>query len=137
MFYIFNAEHICIGSCGAEPNADDLASRNEYSKELTAPCVIGDSLLNGSVIAKAATIDYAAQARSLRNSLRSKIDRYLMPAATINDTLVTDEQKQALIADSLVLAAWPTTDGWPLIPLPELSPLLHSLITIPVWNYQQ
>lgn len=136
MFYIFNANHECIGSCGAEPNPDDLATRGEYAKMLSAPCNIGDSLLNGVVTPKARPVDYQAKARSMRNGLRSKIDCYLLPAATIADALVTDEQKQTLIEDSLTLAAWPTTAGWPLVPLPELSPLLHSLITVPIWSYQ-
>ena len=136
MFYIFNADHVCIGSCGAEPNLNDLATRGEYAKMLSAPCNIGDSLLNGVVTPKTRQVDYQAKARSMRNELRSKIDRYLLPAATIADALVTDEQKQTLIADSLALAAWPTTAGWPLVPLPELSPLLHSLVTVPNWSYQ-
>ena len=136
MFYIFNTENVCIGSCVAEPNLEDLDSRGEYAQELSTPCRIGDSLINGVVTPKVATIDYAIKARNLRNSLRNRIDTYLMPAFTIHDTLVTDEQKQTLIADSLVLAAWPATEGWPFVPLPELSPLLHSLITVPIWSYQ-
>ena len=137
MYHIFNAQHACIGTCSAEPSTEDLTSRGEYALELTESCAIGDSLIDGAVVPKAAlTRDIEAAARNLRNNLRSKIDTYLMPAATIHDVQVTDEQKQTLIADSLALAAWPTTAGWPLVPLPELSPLLHSLITVPIWNYQ-
>ena len=137
MFYIFNTENVCIGTCSAEPNLDDLRSRGEYALELTEPCAVGDSLVDGAVTRKATPPrDIGADARRLRNNLRSKIDTYLMPAATIRDVQVTDEQKQTLIADSLALAAWPTTVGWPLVPLPELSPLLHSLITVPNWSYQ-
>ena len=137
MFHIFNTENVCIGTCSAEPNLDDLRSRGEYALELTEPCAVGDSLVDGAVTRKATPPrDIGADARRLRNNLRSKIDTYLMPAATIADALVTEEQKQTLIADSLALAAWPTTVGWPLVPLPELSPLLHSLITVPNWSYQ-
>lgn len=137
MFHIFNTENVCIGTCSAEPNLDDLRSRGEYALEISEPCSIGDSFVGGKVMAKATSArNYEVDARRLRNSLRSKIDTYLLPAATICDALVTDEQKQTLIADSLALAAWPTTAGWPLVPLPELSPLLHSLITVPIWNYQ-
>lgn len=137
MFHIFNTENVCIGTCSAEPNLDDLRSRGEYALELTEPCAVGDSLVDGAVTRKATPPrDIGADARLLRNNLRSKIDTYLMPAATIHDAQVTDEQKQTLIADSLLLAAWPTTVGWPLVPLPELSPLLHSLITVPNWSYQ-
>lgn len=136
MFYIFNADHVCIGSCGSEPDQDDLDSRGEYATELSGACRLGDALIDGVVVPKVVPVDHAAMARSLRNSLRNSIDTYLMPAATINDVLVTDEQKQTLIADSLLLAAWPTTAGWPFVPLPTLSPLLNDLIAVPAWNYQ-
>ena len=137
MYHIFNAQHACIGTCSAEPNTEDLTSRGEYALELTEPCAVGDLLIDGAVTTRAAPQrDVGADARRLRNNLRSKIDAYLMPAATIRDVQVTDEQKQTLIADSLALATWPTTEGWPLVPLPELSPLLHSLITVQIWNYQ-
>lgn len=136
MFYIFNTDHVCIGSCGAEPNSEDLASRGEYATELSGVCRLGDALIDGVVVPKVVPVDHAAMARNLRNGLRNSIDTYLMPAATINDVLVTDEQKQTLIADSLLLAAWPTTAGWPFVPLPTLSPLLNDLIAVPAWNYQ-
>ena len=137
MYHIFNAQHTCIGTCSADPNTEDLTSRGEYALEISEPCSIGDSFVGGKVMAKATSArNYEVDARRLRNSLRGKIDTYLLPAATIADALVTDEQKQTLIADSLALAAWPTTAGWPLVPLPELSPLLHSLITVPNWSYQ-
>lgn len=137
MFYIFNADHVCIGSCGSEPDQDDLGSRGEYATELSGACRLGDALIDGVVVPKVVPVDHAAMARNLRNGLRNSIDTYLMPAATINDVLVTDEQKQTLIADSLLLAAWPATAGWPFVPLPSLSDLFHSLITVPVWSYQQ
>lgn len=136
MFYIFNAENKCIGYCSAEPNLEDLATRNEYAVESEASYSIGATFENETIVEPVVTVDYESLARTLRNSIRNKIDKYLLPASTINDILVTEEQKQTLIADSLALATWPTTDGWPLVPLPELSPLLHSLITVPIWSYQ-
>ena len=136
MFYIFNAEHECIGACDVEPNLEDLASRGEYAAELHEGVCLGDSVIDGVIVPKVVPVDHAAMARNLRNGLRNSIDTYLMPAATINDVLVTDEQKQTLIADSLLLAAWPATAGWPFVPLPTLSPLLSELITVPAWNYQ-
>ncbi len=80
-------------------------------------------------------VDYETKARDLRNLLRTKIDKYLLPASTIGDILVTEEQKQTLIQDSLLLASWPVTEGWPYINLPALSDLCQSLITIPLWDY--
>lgn len=136
MFYIFNAENKCIGYCSAEPNLEDLATRNEYAVESDDSYSIGATFENETIVEPTVVVDYESLARTLRNSIRNKIDKYLLPASTINDILVTEEQKQTLIADSLALAAWPTTVGWPLVPLPELSPLLHSLITVPNWSYQ-
>lgn len=133
MLYIFNADHLCIGQCNAEPNQEDLASRGEYAAELATRCRIGDSLIDGVIVSSVAPVDYEASARNLRNSLRNRIDRYLMPAATINDVPVTEEQKKILVADSVALAEWPATVGWPFVSLPTLSALLNSLVDVPAW----
>ncbi len=90
--------------------------------------------INGSFVLN---VDYETKARDLRNLLRTKIDKYLLPASTIGDILVTEEQKQTLIRDSLLLAAWPATDGWPYIGLPTLSDLCQSIITTPAWSYTE
>lgn len=73
--------------------------------------------------------------RSLRNTLRNKLDNYLKPSSTIDDELVTEEQKTILINDSLLLARWPATTNWPYISLPELSELAKTLLNNPAWTY--
>ena len=78
---------------------------------------------------------YAQQARKVRDSIRSQIDLFVLPTSTIKDELVTDEQKAILVQDSLVLARWPSTEGWPFIDLPALSELTESIIKLPVWEY--
>ena len=137
MFYIFNAENKCIGYCGAEPNLEDLATRGEYVVESEASYSIGATFENETIVEPITIVDYESLARTLRNSIRNKIDKYLLPASTINDTLVTEEQKQTLIQDSLLLAAWPATESWPYVPFPVLSELCQSLITIPSWTYPE
>ena len=137
MFYIFNAENKCIGYCGAEPNLEDLATRNEYAVESEDSYNIGATFENETIVEPITIVDYESLARTLRNSIRNKIDKYLLPASTINDTLVTEEQKQTLIQDSLLLAAWPVTRSWPYAPFPVLSELCQSLITIPSWTYPE
>ena len=137
MFYIFNAENKCIGYCGAEPNLEDLATRGEYVVESEASYSIGATFENETIVEPITVVDYESLARTLRNSIRNKIDKYLLPASTINDTLVTEEQKQTLIQDSLLLAAWPATGSWPYVPLPVLSELCQSLITTPSWTYPE
>ena len=137
MFYIFNAENKCIGYCGAEPNLEDLATRNEYVVESEASYSIGATFENETIVEPVTIVDYESLARTLRNSIRNNIDKYLLPASTINDILVTEEQKQTLIQDSLLLAAWPATGSWPYVPFPVLSELCQSLITIPSWTYPE
>ena len=137
MFYIFNAESKCIGYCSAAPNLEDLATRGEYVVESEASYSIGATFENETIVEPVIVVDYESLARTLRNSIRNKIDKYLLPASTINDILVTEEQKQTLIQDSLLLAAWPTTGSWPYAPFPILSELCQSLITIPSWTYPE
>ncbi len=135
MFYIFNANNVCVCYCQSKPDIEDLATRNEYYVENENSYIIGSYFKNETIVEPINTIDYKTLARNLRNSIRNKIDKFLLPAATINDVLVTEDQKQILIQDSLLLAAWPVTDGWPYVNLPSLSDLCQSLITIPLWDY--
>lgn len=133
MFYVFNKDNICIAMSDFALNEDDLASRGEYSKELDIKLSIGDSFVNNTSIASIKNTE--RRARNYRNSLRNQLDTYLKPSSTINDELVTDEQKEILIQDSVLLARWPSNEGWPYIPLPILSPLCNELLNNPVWEF--
>lgn len=140
MYYIFNLSNVCIGCCDSLPDADDLKSRSEYSVETLHECGIGwvkegDSFSrpNPALV----EVDYAEKARSLRDSLRNSIDKFLLPSSTISDVLVTEDQKNTLIQDSLSLAQWPTQEGWPYIPLPTLSDLCTYLVGNLVWSYPE
>ena len=137
MFYIFNSENKCIGFCDYEPNKEDLETRGEFSVESDEQHKINSSYTDGVISNPTIVINYEEKARELRNILRNNIDKFLLPASTINDTLVTNEQKQLLIQDSLLLAKWPSLVGWPYISLPMLSDLCKSIITIPVWSYPE
>lgn len=108
---------------------------NEYGNNIQ----LSDGKLQArcSDIGTTTFIDYKTRAREIRNLLRDKIDKFLLPSSTINDTLVTEEQKQILIQDSLLLAKWPSIESWPYIPLPTLSDLCKSIITIQVWRYPE
>ena len=133
MFYVFNKDNICIAMSDFALNEDDLASRGEYSKELDINLSIGDSFVNNTSIASIKNTE--RRARNYRNSLRNQLDIYLKPSSTINDELVTEEQKEILIQDSVLLARWPSNEGWPYIPLPILSPLCNELLNTPVWEF--
>ena len=135
MFYIFNSENKCIGFCDYEPNKEDLETRGEFSVESDEQHKINSSYTDGVISNPTIVINYEEKARELRNILRNNIDKFLLPASTINDTLVTNEQKKTLIQDSLLLAAWPASEGWPYIDLPALSDLCQNLLTIPEWEY--
>ena len=133
MFYVFNKDNICIAMSDFALNEDDLASRGEYSKELNIKLSIGDSFVNNTSIASIKNTE--RRARNYRNSLRNQLDIYLKPSSTISDELVTEEQKEILIQDSVLLARWPSNEGWPYIPLPILSPLCNELLNNPVWEF--
>ena len=133
MFYVFNKDNICIAMSDFALNEDDLASRGEYSKELDIKLSIGDSFVNNTSIASIKNTE--RRARNYRNSLRNQLDIYLKPSSTISDELVTEEQKEILIQDSVLLARWPSNEGWPYIPLPILSPLCNELLNNPVWEF--
>ena len=133
MFYVFNKDNICIAMSDFALNEDDLASRGEYSKELDINLSIGDSFVNNTSIASIQNTE--RRARNYRDSLRKSLDTYLLPSSTINDMLVTEEQKEILIQDSVLLARWPSNKGWPCIPLPTLSPLCNKLLNNPVWEF--
>ena len=133
MFYVFNKDNICIAMSDFALNEDDLASRCEHSKELDIKLSIGDSFVNNTSIASIKNTEM--RARNYRNSLRNQLDTYLKPSSTINDELVTEEQKEILIQDSVLLAKWPSSEGWPYIPLPILSPLCNKLLNNPVWEF--
>ena len=139
MFYIFNNKNKCITSCDFEPNTEDIKYRNEFCIESDTSIGIGDTYINGA-IQKDNTeklTDYEIKARNYRNNLRNKIDNYIKPSSTINDELVTEDQKTMFINDSLLLARWPTTIGWPYVPLPELSNITLEVLCNPVWEFNE
>ena len=74
-------------------------------------------------------------ARELRNSIRDQLDKLLNPASTIKGVLVTSEQKTKIIEYSVILANWPETPNWPMVPFPAVPSFLNGLI-LPVWDYQ-
>lgn len=115
-------------------------SEEDYLKFLNGE--LGDNVAideNGSLCTRVIeqVIDYPSKARKLRDTLRTDIDKFLLPASTYGDILITEEQKQTLIQDSLTLAQWPALVGWPYVPFPTLSLLCETLCTIPVWSYPE
>lgn len=87
--------------------------------------------IDGEFIKNPHIIEYIA--RDLRDYIRLQIDTYLKPASTYKNKLVSLEDKDKLIQDSLLLANWTDTPNWPNIPLPTLSDFANSVLTIPNW----
>ena len=92
---------------------------------------------NNNVISVLPEKQLSAPARALRNKLRDNIDLFLRPASTIKDSIVTQEVKDQLIEDSILLARWPSTEGWPFVPLPPLSDTALELLGNPVWEFDK
>lgn len=135
MYYIFNSNNVCVGTCNTEPDQEDLKTREEFCILSNDAHDLGSIYADSAIVDVIKELDYKVLGRKLRDSVRECIDKYLLPASTISDQLVTDEQKSTLIQDSLTLAKWPAQEGWPYIDLPVLSDLCKSLLTIPVWEY--
>lgn len=137
MFYIFNNKNKCVSSCSFPPNKEDLESRQEFYIENEEKISLGSIYESGVIVENKQNqiIDYELRAKGYRNFLRNQLDIYLLPSSTINDMLVTEEQKDILIQDSVLLARWPSNEGWPYIPLPILSPLCNELLNNPVWEF--
>lgn len=135
MFYIFNSSNVCIGTCNFEPDKEDLKSRGEFFVQSDNYHNLGSIYSDNQINEVIVPVDYTAKARGLRDSLRDSIDKFLLPSSTIEDVLVTEDQKNTLIQDSLLLAKWPTQEGWPYIALPELSDLCKSIMVIPEWSH--
>lgn len=92
---------------------------------------------NNNVISVLPEKQLSSPARALRNKLRDTIDLFLRPASTIKDTIVTQEIKDQLIEDSILLAKWPSTEGWPYVPLPVLSDTALEILDNPVWEFNE
>ena len=139
MFYVFNSKNKCIASCDFEPDTEDIKSRNEFCIESDIFVEMGDTYTDGlfrkDKVGELA--NYEIKARNYRNTLRDKLDNHLKPASTLNDELVTEDQKVRLINDSLLLARWPATVGWPYIPLPELSDTALDILGNPTWEFDK
>jgi len=61
-----------------------------------------------------------AQARTLRDSFIEATDKVIVPDYTIADMKLSDEQLQELFAVRSAFKRWPTSEGWPVIELPEI-----------------
>lgn len=133
MYYLFNNSTLkCILSSKTEiiPEASQFVKEN--SVEFGITYLYWDNINNiFSVKLPEDELDY--KAREIRNNIRSQIDSFIQPASTYKDELVTQENKDKLIQDSLLLARWPSTKDWPNIALPELSDYANKVLTIPQW----
>jgi len=138
MFYIFNKDGRCIAHSDYETNLEDHAIRSETVIESDIQYHISNiELVNNEISIKEVVRDLEAEAIQIRNALRRKIDVFLLPAATYKDELVEQSDKDMLIQDSVLLAKWPKAEGWPNIPLPDLSSYAKSVLTLPEWPPQE
>ncbi|EPT8339409.1 phage tail protein [Enterobacter hormaechei subsp. xiangfangensis] len=61
-----------------------------------------------------------SKARKLRDSFISATDSMLVSDYTINDTELTEDEREELMSVRLTFKKWPTIDGWPGIALPDI-----------------
>jgi hypothetical protein len=61
-----------------------------------------------------------AQARKLRDNFILSTDRMLLEDYTINDTVLSDEQRDELLKVRANFKTWPSQQNWPNIEFPEI-----------------
>lgn len=81
-------------------------------------------------------------ARRLRNSFIHATDLMTIVDYSIDDQLLTSEQRQELFAIRAAFKSWPQLPDWPAIPLPALpdwiaAELQSNGYKLPVWNTSQ
>lgn len=62
----------------------------------------------------------ASVARVLRDTFLKTTDGMMVLDYTVNDVLLTDEQRAVAVATRVSFKQWPTQKGWPNIPLPSV-----------------
>lgn len=126
MFYIFNEQDVCIGSCNAAPCADDLASRGEYVLDYAVECkpgwVLDEAGIPCAPVAPPLTVaEIADRERRLRDSRLAEFDRELYRNQFFWSALTAEQQagrlayRQALL-DVPQQADFPTDIIWPAYP---------------------
>ncbi|MGL4486522.1 MAG: phage tail protein [Yersinia sp. (in: enterobacteria)] len=68
------------------------------------------------------TDQQAAVARRYRDAFIKATDPMMVSDYSIEDQLITEEQRTELVAIRLAYKQWPSQDGWPLIELPVITP---------------
>lgn len=135
MWYTFNTKtNKCVARNESEPQTIEdgtFVKKLEYNPQDITYMWWDPTVDNIKFIFETETLE--TKARDTRNSIRNDIDSFLLPASTYKNDLVTQEQKDMLINDSLLLARWPSTKNWPNIALPTLSDFANEVLDIPQW----
>lgn len=112
----------------AQPPAGKMRGADKKGKpvwvNVPAPVVTADAV--------------AATARRYRDAFITATDAITIIDYSIDDNPLTEAQRSELMAIRAVYRAWPTSDNWPLIELPELPQWLlieavNQGYRVPVW----
>lgn len=116
MFYIFNKNGKCVGSCDQRPNEDDLASRGEYLLEFDGDCKVGYTDNNGTpappVVIPPTPEEVAAATRKQRDSKLLDFDQKLYRNQFFWSTLTAEQQAERLSYRQALLDV-PQQPGFP------------------------
>ena len=139
MNYILDKNNRIIGWCDYEPDRAglELSGQSLFISDLQLN--MGQQIVDG-IVKTDPTINVnvlVKKSRKFRDSLRNKLDLYMKPASTYKDIVITEDQRQDMIKDSINLARWPAQDGWPFINLPVLSEISNTLLNNPVHEYKE
>lgn len=69
---------------------------------------------------------YDIEARALRNAFLKATDPLMVIDYSINDELISEDQRREAAKTRVAMKAWPKTPGWPMVPLPSVSEWLMA-----------
>lgn len=72
-------------------------------------------------------VQYDVEARNLRNAFLKATDPLMVFDFTINDEMISEEQRREAAGTRIAFKTWPKTPGWPMVPLPS----------VPEWMMEQ
>ena len=126
MFYIFDVNNACIGSCNVEPCLEDLASRGEHALEYAGECRVGWLLDDegtpvAPIIPPLTTEQIAVKARQQRDYNLLTFDRELYRNQFFWGTLTSEQQAERLAYRQALLdvpqqSSFPLDILWPAYP---------------------
>lgn len=134
----FLADIVGVGK--GVPFTASNADPEPYGHELYAAALSGAYGTVTPFIATPSTPEQLqTNARRVRDSFINNTDKLTIVDYSIDDQLLTSEQRQELFAIRAAFKSWPQLTGWPAVPLPSVPAWIAAELQLnghklPVWD---